>query len=285
MYKVTEKSTTFGIKTPFGLKVPFKYPSVNLGSISNLFSDLASQLYPTGRAWYMLKDSIMEKVHLALNMSFIRIIEDSKLTIDSCFPDNINFSEDDCALWEYRFGMKTNLLLSVDVRREAILRRMARGKNIPARQHIKYLEYQLQSAGFDVYLYENEFIVDGTRIFKRPQDILALMTDDVQHAMSTQHGIGVQHGGISSEVIANSYKRNELYSVDDEYLWATFFIAGPTLGTAAEVPETRLEEFRELVLKLKPAHLIAFTFIDYNGSVQPSLINRKHNSKFNLKFN
>lgn len=263
MYQVTEKSTTFGIKTPFGLKTPFKYPSVSLGSISTLLSDLASQLYPTGRAWYMLKDGIMEKVHLALNMSFIRLIDDSKLTIDSCFPDNTNFSEDDCALWEYRFGMKTNLLLSVEVRREAILRRMARGRNVRARQHITYLQYQLRLAGFDVYLYENAFIVDGARTFKRPQDILALMPDNVQHSLTTQHGLGVQHGGVSPEVIANSYKRNELYSVEDEYLWATFFIGGATLGTAAEIPESRLEEFRELVLKLKPAHLAAFTFINY----------------------
>lgn len=285
MYQVTDKSTAFGIKTPFGLKTPFKMPSASSGSFTTLLSDLAMQLYPTGRAFNILKDSIMDKIHLALNISFIRLIEDAQLTIDSCFPDNDNFSEADCSLWEYRFGMVTNTSLSVQVRREAILRRMSRGKNIRARQHIKYIEYQLQLAGFDVYLYENGFIESGVRVFKRPQDILALMTDDVQHAMSTQHGIGVQHGGISSEVIANSYKRNELYSVDDEYLWATFFIAGPTLGTAAEVPETRLEEFRELVLKLKPAHLIAFTFIDYNGSVQPSLINRKHNSKFNLKFN
>ena len=263
MYQVTEKSTTFGLRTPFGIKTPFKFPNSNLSSVSSLMANLATQLYPTGRAWYMLKDSIMQKFHSAINVSFVRLVDDSRQTLDSCFPDNENFSEEDCNLWEYRFGMRTNSALSLSVRRNAILQRMARGRNVLARQHIKYLEYQLQLAGFNVFLHENGFIEGGVRVFKRPQDILILMTENVQHGGSTQHGIGIQHGGVNSEVIANSYKKNELYSVADEYLWATFFIGGEDLGTTAEIPENRVEEFRELVLKLKPAHLVAFTFINY----------------------
>lgn len=266
MYQVTEKSTTFGLGTPFGIKTPFKFPNSNLSSVSSLMANLATQLYPTGRAWYMLKNSVMEKFHSAINVSFVRLVDDSRKTLDSCFPDNENFSEDDCNLWEYRFGMRTNSTLSLSVRRNAILQRMARGRNVPARQHIKYLEYQLQLAGFNVWLHENGFVPPGVddpiRFYKRPQDIIALMAENVQHSDSTQHGIGVQHGGVNSEVIANSYKSNELFSVGDDYLWATFFIGGETLGEVAEVPENRMEEFRELVLKLKPAHLVAFTFIN-----------------------
>lgn len=263
MYQVTEKSTAFGLKTSFGFGTPFRFPNSVSNSLTTLLSSLAVQLYPTGRAFYMLKDSIMEKVHLAINVSFVRFLEDAKTTLDSCFPDNANFTEDDCSLWEYYFGMVTNTSLSVQVRRDAIYRRMARGRNIPARQHILYIENQLQLAGFDVYLHENGFIESGVRVFKRPQDFLFSLPDTIQHGGDTQHGIGVQHGGGSSEVIANSYQANELYAVDDDYLWATFFISGEILGTYAEIPEDRLEEFRELVLKLKPAHLIAFTFINY----------------------
>ena len=263
MYEVTKKSTVFGFKTPFGFGTPFKFPAPSLQSVSTFLYELSVQLYPTGRAWYMLKDSIMEKLHIAINVSFVRFIEDSRLLLDSCFPDNDNFTLEDCALWEYYFGMVTNLSLSLEVRKEAILRRMARGRNVPARQHILYIENQLQLAGFNVFLHENGFIEGGVRVFKRPQDIVALMPENVQHGGITQHGIGVQHGGVNSEVIANSKKANELYSVADDYLWATFFIGGESLGEVAEVPETRLEEFRELVLKLKPAHLIAFTFISY----------------------
>jgi len=174
MYQVTEKSTAFGLKTPFGFKTPFRFPNSVSDSLTNLLSNLAVQLYPTGRAFYMLKDSVMEKVHLAINVSFVRFLEDAKTTLDSCFPDNANFTEDDCNLWEYYFGMVTNTDLSVQVRREAIYRRMARGRSIPARQHILYIENQLQLAGFNVYLHENGFIEGGVRVFKKPQDILRL---------------------------------------------------------------------------------------------------------------
>lgn len=263
MYQTTDKSTVFGLKTPFGLKTKFKHPTFNGSSLTSLFSNLASQLYPTGRAFNMFKNDIKDKLHSAINISFSRLIEDAQLTIDSCFPDNTNFSEDDCTLWEYRFGMVTNTLLSVEQRKQAIYRRMGRGRNIPARQHIKYLEHQLQLAGFNVFLHENGTKVGESIVYKTPQEIMALSLDMVEHGGDTQHGVGTQHGGTDVQIIANSYKPNELFSVADENLWGSFFIGGETLGTSADVPLNRLEEFKELVLKLKPAHLVAFTFINY----------------------
>jgi hypothetical protein len=263
MYQVTEKSTVFGFKTPFGLKTPFKLPTSSGVAFSDLFYSLALQLYPTGRAWNMFKYSMMEKFHSAINVSFVRLLNDAKFTIDSCFPDNDNFDVNDCALWEYRYGITTNVLLDLPTRRLAIYRRMSRGRNVLARQHISYIEYQLQLAGFNVYLYENGFIEGGVLIHKRPDEILALIPPTTQHGGTTQHGIGTQHGGVSVDIIANSYMPNELYGVGDDYLSKTFFIGGPTLGATAVVPENREKEFRELVLKLKPAHLVAFTFIDY----------------------
>lgn len=263
MYQVTEKSTVFGLKTKFGRNTPFRYPTINGTSLTVLFSDLAAQLYPTGRAFNMFKFDIKERLHSAINVQFIRLINDAKLTIDSCFPDNNNFDENDCALWEYRFGMFTNPLLSLATRKQAIFRRMSRGRNVLARQHILYIEHQLQLAGFDVYLYENGFIEGGILVYKRPEEILDLRPENTQHGGILQHGLGTQHGGVNHEVIANSFEPNELYSVGDNNLSKTFFIGGPTFGSTAEVQEIRQREFRELVLKLKPAHLAAFTFINY----------------------
>ena len=128
---------------------------------------------------------------------------------------------------------------------------MGRGRNVPARQHKNYIEYQLQTAGFNVFVYENGFIESGVKVFKRPQDIIALTIETEQHGGTSQHGIGMQHGGGSAQLIANSYKPNEIHSVSDETLWATFFIGGATLGQMAVIPSSREEEFRELVLKLK----------------------------------
>jgi hypothetical protein len=263
MYEVTEKSTVHGIKTPHGFKTPHKFPVSGIANLAGIMSDLASQLYPTGRAWYMNKGGVLDRFHLAFNVSFIRLINDAKATIDSSFPDNTNFSADDCALWEYRFGIVTNPALSLPERRAALLRRMGRGRNVPARQHKNYIQYQLQIAGFNVFVHENGFIEGGVKVYKNPNDIIAGGSGVVQHGGTSQHGIGMQHGGGSAQVIANSYKPNEPYSVADDKLWATFFIGGEILGEMAEVPAKRQEEFRELVLKLKPAHLVAFTFINY----------------------
>lgn len=263
MYEVTEKSTVHGVNTPHGFKTPHRFPISGVKNLADIFANLASQLYPTGRAFYMQKGGVKDNTHLALNRSFIRLISDARLTIDSTFPDNENFSADDCALWEYRFGMVTDTTLSVQQRRAAIYRRMSRGRNVPARQHRSYIEAQLQLAGFDVYVYENDFIEGGVRVYKRPDEIISGGAGEVQHGGNSQHGIGMQHGGGNSQVIANSYKPDENYSVSDYRLWATAFVGGPTLGSMAEVPAKREEELRELILKLKPAHLVFFTFISY----------------------
>lgn len=263
MYEVTEKSTVHGVNTPHGFKTPHRFPISGVKNLADIFSNLAAQLYPTGRAFYMQKGGVMDNTHIAFNRSFIRLISDARLTIDSAFPDNENFTTDDCTLWEYRFGMVTDTTLSVQQRRAAIYRRMSRGRNVPARQHRSYIEAQLQLAGFDVYVYENDFIEGGVRVYKRPQDIIGLALNTSQHGFGFQHGIGSQHGGGNSQVIANSYKSDEPYGVGTDRLWATFFIGGPNLGDMASIPEKRQEEFRELVLKLKPAHLVAFTFINY----------------------
>lgn len=263
MYEVTEKSTVHGVKTPHGFKTPHRFPTSGIANLASIFSDLANQLYPRGRAFNTVKGSVTDKVHSAFNVSFIRLVNNAKSTIDSTFPDNVNFTPEDCTLWEYRFGIVTDTTLSVEDRRAALLRRMGRGRNVPARQHRNYIEYQLRTAGFDVYVFENGFLEGGVIVYKTPEEIIGAGAGVSQHGGTSQHGIGMQHGGGNSEVIANSYKPNEPYSVADENLWATFFIGGPNLGDMAIVPEKRQEEFRELVLKLKPAHLIAFTFVNY----------------------
>ena len=90
-----------GEKTPFGTNTPHKYPTIPGESLTDIFAGLARQLYPTGRAWWMRYDGVFDNFHKAINRSFIRVVNDCELTIDSCFPDNDNFSENDATLWAY----------------------------------------------------------------------------------------------------------------------------------------------------------------------------------------
>lgn len=263
-YTVTDQSTQHGLITPHGFGVPHKYPTTpGEDSPTAIFANLARQLYPTGRAFYVKFDSIFYNLHLAINVSFLRVIEDAKLTIDSSIPDNENFTEDDADLWEFRLGLTLSDSLTLAERREAILRKYAYPQNQRARQHPFFIQEQLRLAGFDVYIHENRFFEGGEWVYKTPEEVAAVALTASQHGGDSQHGAGFQHGSSQFSVIANLTVKNEPYSVGPDGLYATFFIGGEILGDFANVPENRLIEFKELVLKLKPAHTVAFTFINF----------------------
>ena len=121
-YEVTDQSTQHGLSTPHGYNTPHRYPTAGI-AIIDVFADLARQLYPTGRAWYMNKNGTFDNLHKAINRSFVRVVQDSYLTLDSVFPDNNNFSENDATLWEYRLGLITNTSLDLETRKQIILRK------------------------------------------------------------------------------------------------------------------------------------------------------------------
>ena len=256
MYQKTENSTVHGNNTPHGYGVPHRMPNYTGINYTSVFRELTRQLYPTGRVWWMKKNSIFSRFHEAINRSFIRVILDANLTIESTFPDNENFDVNDCELWEYRLGLISNPLLSVEVRRQTILRKMAYPLGVKARQHQLFIENQLQLSGFNVWVHEN------FKPYQTPSEIVSLSLDNTQHGGDTQHGLGTVHGSLGFDVIANLDTPNESYSIGGN-IWATFFIGGETLGDLATVPQIRQQEFKELVLRLKPAHLVAFTFINY----------------------
>jgi len=255
-YQKTDKSTMHGSKTPHGLKVPHRYPVASGQGNTDIFSGLVKQLYPTGRAWYIKRNGFFDRLHQAINRSFIRVVEDCKFTIDSQFPDNVNFNENDATLWEYRLGLITNTQLSLEVRKQAILRKMSYPNNIKARQNKLFIEAELQKAGFEVWVHEN------VPPYQTPADISGLSSTNTQHANDVQHGDGLQHGSTGFQVIANLSSPTEDFAIGGD-LWPTFFIGGEDLGNIANVPLIRQREFKELVLKLKPAHLVAFTFVNY----------------------
>lgn len=263
MYEVTAKSTQFGYNTPHGPKTPHKYPIEEEVDRSRILMGLVRELYPSGRAFNMPEKGVFENLHKALNVSFMRLVNDARLTIDSTIPDNGNFSAEDAELWEYRLGLFINPPISLEARKQAIKRKMSYPSNMKARQHPLFLQHQLQIAGFNVYIHENRFYESGELIYKRPDEIIDLGFEPTQHGGDSQHGLGTQHGSAGFEVIANKIG-TESYGVGENNLWATFFIGGEQLGQMAAVPENRKNEFRELVLKLKPAHTVAFLFINYN---------------------
>jgi hypothetical protein len=224
---------------------------------------LTKQLYPTGRAFKMPGKGFSEKLHQALVASEARAYSDALSILDSALPDNENFSERDASDWERRYGLISNPAVLLEKRTQAIRRKMAHPGNIRARQSQLYIEGQLRAAGFDVYVFENMFPDgNGGYITKHPLTLIGVSGGlNVQHG-DIQHGDS-QHGSIYGNVIVNyiDEELDRLFNIVD--LRGTFFIGGNPLGTFASVELSRKAEFRQLILKLKPAHLAGFLFVNY----------------------
>jgi uncharacterized protein YmfQ (DUF2313 family) len=225
----------------------------------NKFVLLAKILYPKGRAFKMPFAGDFEKLTNAIALSEARLYSDTVGILDSILPDNANFTIDDATDWERRLGLQNGSASTLSDRKSAIIRKLnAPGIN-PAKGHALYLENQLQLAGFNVYVYEN---IAGT-VPSVATSSLAL--EPLQYGI-TQYGTP-QYGSYYRSKVVNRIDENEDFYFDLGGTFKTsFFIGGPiVLGiiTQANVPLVRKNEFRELILKLKPVQNCGFLNINY----------------------
>lgn len=264
MYVITDDSTQHGLQTPHGPETPHRFPRAIPTPVD--FFAMVDLLYPTGRAWDMPSGSNFSNLHAAFNDSFLQVAQDAFATLDNTFPDNENFDANDADIWEYRLGIPYNSALTLDQRRQAIYRKIAFPQNIKARQHYLYIQDMLNLAGFNVKVYENIYFDGGGHLYqKTPQEVLNVAVQVAQFGPPSQFGGGMQFGGGGYQVIANSDAR-EVYTTGG-ILWPTFFIGGDPIGSTAVIEKSREKEFRTLVLKLKPAHTVAFIFVTYGTPV------------------
>ena len=228
--------------------------------------NLSKSLYPKGRAFRMPFNSILERLTQALAISEDEAYNRALDIFDAILPDNVNFTEEDAEKWERRLGLITNSLTSLADRKLALLRKINHPGTIVARQHFLYLQGQLQSAGFNVFVHENRF-PDGFGGFetKTPNELIGISGDAV-HSPLIQHG-QIQHGSGFSEKIANNIDAaiDALFNIGNNFR-STFFIGGVAPGDFATIPGSREKEFRQLVLRIKPVQTIAFLFLDISNS-------------------
>lgn len=235
-------------------------------AVINRIKTLTSQLFPTGRAFWKKYASDFDKLMSGLAASEARAYLDAISIKDSALPDNDNFTEDDASAWEIRLGLITNPLVALVDRKSAIRRKMNHPGTIKARQNYRYLQEQLQAAGFDVFVYENIF-PDGFGGFvtKTPSafSLLPFSSTSIQHG-DFQHA-DFQHGNIFyGDKIVNSVDIDGDKFFDLGFnLRSTFFIGGSSAGSWATVDYNRQLEFRQLVLKIKPVQTVAFLLINF----------------------
>lgn len=236
-----------------------------MSDLNDKILSLTRQLYPTGRAWKMPFDGVLEGLHKALSISEENAYNDAVSILYSILPDNDNFTIYDATDWEKRLGLITNPLTSLADRKLAIIRKLNQPGAAKAKSNWRYLQEQLQAAGFDVYVYENRFndYPDGY-ITKTPFQFSGssgFFTGN-QHG-DYQHG-DIQHGGRFKGFVANDIDETiDLKFIINPNLRSTFFIGGSTAGSFASVDVNRKNEFRQLILKLKPTQTVGFLLINY----------------------
>lgn len=234
-------------------------------SVLNKIKKLTEQLYPTGRAFKIPKESFFEKLIEALNESEKRAYDDAVSTIDSVIADNDDFTEADATDWERRLGLITGEGVSLEDRKLAILRKYNHPGEIKARNHYLFLQKQLRDAGFDVYVHENRFDYgDGTFYTLSPRDIdPSYPISNNMYSPYNQYG-QLQYGGTLGNKVVNHINESldAPFNIGSSFR-ASFFIGGPYLGDWAIVDLNRKNEFRQIILKTKPTQTVGFLFVNF----------------------
>lgn len=222
---------------------------------------LSKQLYPTGRAFKMPIDGEFEKLTKAIARSEERFYVDSYSILDTILPDNNNFTVDDATDWERRLGMPNGSLNTITDRKAAISRKLnAPGIN-PAKGHYLNLQRELRAAGFNVFVYENIPAIAASSFAGAAS--LGGVTTQLQYGQKQygQFNYGVYYVNKIANNIEEAFDMN--FNLGGSYK-SSFFIGGDSSnGFVANVPSSRKNEFRELILKIKQVQSIGFLFINY----------------------
>lgn len=267
--------------------------------IDTAIAKLSKQLYPNGRAFAMPDElsflaylvteqgiqfvtedevsnfidendltsgGILKRLHRALDKGKVRLYNDARSTYDSILPLSDGFTADDATDWERRLGITTNNT-DLATRKLAIQRKMNYPGTDAAMQSALYLQQQLQAAGFDLYIYENIFSDGmGGYITKTPAEVLGIDAGDAIYGNAEYGNIeyGQTYASSGITLIANHIEdaADADFTISPNYR-STFFIAGSTITTFADVPAERHDELRQLILMIKPVPTVGFMFVNY----------------------
>lgn len=224
-----------------------------MADIKTKLLNLTRQLFPTGRAFNFPREGVVEKFNQGLIKSENEAYLFARGILDSLLPDNANFTADDASIWELRLAMPLNTSATLADRKLAIERKLAHPGDILARQHYLYIQGQLQRAGFGVYCHEN---IGGAA-----PPAGALLPNTIQFG-NINYG-QAQYSQQLYNIVANYVDeyQDRYFTIND--FKGAFFIGDALFPGKANVSIDRKDEFRELILRLKPAQTPAILLINY----------------------
>lgn len=223
-------------------------------------------LLPTGRAWRLYRTgnnkNNMYKLFESIGVVKSTFYESCIGILNMLIPDNNNFTNEDATKWESIMLLETNIS-DLDTRRAIIHQRMSLKGNSRYKLSAKYIEKQLQNAGFDVYIHENRILNTTTGRYER-SDWSGYITSVLYEHGMVQHG-EIEHGQSKNIGILANYidaQKDESFLVGNN--WGSIFIVGgQTLGTRATIDVTKELAFRKLLLQIKPLNTVGILLIDF----------------------
>lgn len=227
---------------------------------------LKRQLFPTGLAFKFPDFGYADGLQSAFSVSEAQAYSDALSILDSILPDNDNFTDEDATAWEIRLGLIVNPAVPLVDRKLAIKRKMNHPGGIPARQNYRFLERELRAAGFDVYVYENRFATypDGYDVINPLTASGGVGVVYSRHGL-IRHGRPSRHGGHYQNIVVNHIDEATDWAFDiGTNFRSTFFIGYTPFGTFANVDSDRKNEFRQLILRVKPVQTVGFLLVNYN---------------------
>lgn len=216
------------------------------------YRKLTNQLLPTGRAFRMPDGGDFQKLRDGLTVSEARFKDDAMSIIDSTLPDNANFSADDATIWERRYGLISNSDVPLADHKAALIRKINQPGNTKPRQSYRFIQKQLNLANFNLTVHENLGRVSP------------LVTVGFVNQLGDYQLGDAQLGGAVADKVARSIYADGDASFDIGTNYSNiFFIGGPILGEYANVSADRELELRDLILRVKGTHLIAYLLVNY----------------------
>lgn len=262
---------------------------------ANDFVSSIKSLFPTGLFWSLNETSFIYKLFVGIGTFFSRAFSSIKEINGWMLPDNKLFSQSALEAWEVVFGIPINDSKSFDERYATISQRMSFPGEILARQSAVYIQNELQLSGFDVYVTYNRFPasevepemgseylemdsvyseMNGSESspnrFERREpeagytELIANYLNPDLDANIFDAEISMDMDSDDSEMNSGNSEMSNFVDVNREVqLRGTFFVHGATYPNLADIPAYRQDEFRELILKLKPAQLVGFLYINW----------------------
>lgn len=251
------------------------------------YVDGAGNYYVDGAGNYYIGSSELKGSNSAVFLSNAKALESAyKMFFDILnqrLPDNEFFDIQDIENWERVLGLVPNSILTNAERKERILSKQS--YYIEELGQRELIQNRLRENGFDVYVYENRYanepievqvgitecgvcecggytVFDGDYIYKIPAPYTEICANYIN--LEKDNKLLESEVGSQCGIVECGFQciEDQVYD-NDSFNESVFFVCGEVYPNKANIPLSRREEFRQLLLTLKPITDIVLIYANY----------------------